>query len=122
MSELTIGASYFIRAKSVFRKCRLIRLLPEMGGTAKVEYYKTGELLTCRQSELKTEAEHKKILKDRRDASYRAYRKRELAEVIAHWETGRRTAEEMLAASKTQDLTFWNRQIRMAKKYEFIKD
>lgn len=122
MSEpLVIGQFYYIKAKSVFRKCQLKRLLPEMGGTARVQYYATGELLTCRQSELKTESEYKQILKERRDKSYRDYRKRELTEVIHHWENGRRTAEAMLEASKTKDLTFWNRQIRIAKKYEFIE-
>lgn len=129
MSEpLVIGSEYFIKATSVFRKCVLRRLLPEMGGTARVEYYKTGELLTCRQAELKTEEEYEQVLLQRRKASYLKDREIVLRDVIDCWKRGIKTPEAMIAEFKDKEhykdrhLPYWNRHIRQAKKWGFISD
>lgn len=121
------GDTVYLKRFTVFHKCTIRKLMPEMGGTAKVDYYADGEPVICRQSELITPQAYKKIQREKRKKFYREARKADLAKVIEHYNAGRTTPMEMLEgvpfedeAAKLKAATALSRQITSAKKLGFI--
>lgn len=120
--SLEIGKPHYLKGDSVCRKVTLLRLFDDLGGVAKVEHSEGGEQTTCRQSELLTEEQYDQLVKKRRADAYREERRIDLRQAISFWNNGLHTPEAMLENSKLKDLTYWKRQIRQAKKHNFITE
>jgi hypothetical protein len=128
--NLEIGKMYYLKRRSVYRSCRLISLRSpdDFTRTAKVRYFSDGELLICRQSELLTDEQYRAVLTQRRKEAYERDAPKRLmeartkyGEVIAHWKTGRRTAQAMYESSKTGTVRGWGQMIAAAKRWKLIE-
>lgn len=126
---LKIGGTYYLKRRTVFHRC-VLKSFHDWQQTAKVDYYTSGDPVICRQSELLTEDQYLAILKQRRAEAYERDAPKRLmearanyADVIAHWETGRRTAMEMHTASRGNGtVRGWGQRIAAAKRWKLIAD
>ena len=113
MSRFRENQLVYIKHRGRWRQAKFIAYTG-FNDAVKISMYEGG--LTCSAAEL-IDFEQRQ---DMKAAEQKEKARRRLSEVIAHWETGRRTAKEMLSTSKTGTLARWSREIRDAKKWGFI--